>query len=259
MPDARTGRCASISSEIQPNSRRLAAGNGGPKGPQGPGRIAARALRSANSASPSAHLVGAARHRGAQSAVPRSLPFSQPHSRSPSACDVAMADGGSTSSGGVVARQAGELYVEQGHRGPGVQRIQRALGIPADGVFGPMTERAVRRFQRRRGLVVDGVVGPVTRRALGHQQLQPPLDLPPPRRAHAARAQADRTVRVGRQPARGLARRAATAASTSSRAAPGSRLGGSGDPARAPEWLQDRMALKLYRLRGKAPWPSCSR
>jgi hypothetical protein len=36
-------------------------------------------------------------------------------------------------------------------------------------------------------------------------------------------------------------------------------LGGSGDPAKAPEWLQDRMALKLYRLRGTAPWPVCSR
>ena len=35
-------------------------------------------------------------------------------------------------------------------------------------------------------------------------------------------------------------------------------LGGTGDPAAAPEWLQDRMALKLYRLRGTAPWPSCA-
>jgi hypothetical protein len=35
------------------------------------------------------------------------------------------------------------------------------------------------------------------------------------------------------------------------------RLGGNGDPADAPEWLQDRMALKLYRQSGTASWPSC--
>ena len=51
--------------------------------------------------------------------------------------------------------------------GGGVVALQRALGVSADGVFGPGTEAALKRFQRRRGLAADGVAGPQTRRALG--------------------------------------------------------------------------------------------
>ncbi len=52
-------------------------------------------------------------------------------------------------------------------RGGRVTRMQRALGLSADGVFGPQTKRAVRRFQRHHGMAVDGIVGPGTWRALG--------------------------------------------------------------------------------------------
>jgi Putative peptidoglycan binding domain len=48
-----------------------------------------------------------------------------------------------------------------------VRALQHALGVPADGVFGPQTEKAVKHYQRKHGLTVDGVVGPATRQALG--------------------------------------------------------------------------------------------
>lgn len=56
--------------------------------------------------------------------------------------------------------------LRKGDRGPAVASVQRALGIAADGVFGPQTKLAVKRFQARNGLEVDGIVGPITRRAL---------------------------------------------------------------------------------------------
>jgi peptidoglycan hydrolase-like protein with peptidoglycan-binding domain len=51
--------------------------------------------------------------------------------------------------------------------GGGVAALQRALGVSADGVFGPGTERALKRWQDRHGLAADGVAGPQTRRTLG--------------------------------------------------------------------------------------------
>jgi cell wall-associated NlpC family hydrolase len=52
--------------------------------------------------------------------------------------------------------------------GSRVQSLQKALGISADGVFGPGTKKAVKTFQKRHGLTADGVVGPATWSALGH-------------------------------------------------------------------------------------------
>ena len=57
--------------------------------------------------------------------------------------------------------------LRQGSTGAQVVSLQTALGITADGKFGPMTKVAVQAFQTASGLVADGVVGPMTGAALG--------------------------------------------------------------------------------------------
>jgi putative peptidoglycan binding protein len=56
--------------------------------------------------------------------------------------------------------------LHHGDRGASVRKLQRALHLADDGVFGRGTLRAVRRFQRRHGLTADGVVGAGTWRML---------------------------------------------------------------------------------------------
>lgn len=48
---------------------------------------------------------------------------------------------------------------KKGSRSDEVKRIQEALGIEADGIYGSNTERAVRNYQQQNGLKVDGIVG----------------------------------------------------------------------------------------------------
>lgn len=60
-------------------------------------------------------------------------------------------------------------YLKPGTTGSKVAAIQRQLGIPADGVYGPQTKAAVSAYQRSHGLKVDGVIGVQTLAALsGH-------------------------------------------------------------------------------------------
>ncbi len=60
----------------------------------------------------------------------------------------------------------GEVVLRLHDTGPAVAELQRALGVPADGEFGPVTLRAVKRFQAHHGLLVDGQVGDHTRARL---------------------------------------------------------------------------------------------
>lgn len=155
------------------------------------------------------------------------------------------------------ASAASEVVVERGDRGKAVRRIQAALGITADGVFGPQTARAVRRFQRRNGLVVDGVVGPQTRAALGLR----------PFSSRSVRS-GSRSVRVPR-----ILRQIAECESGGDPAAVSAdgsyrgkyqfdtgtwaSVGGKGDPAAAPEAEQDYRAALLFSRAGSSPWPVC--
>jgi len=65
-----------------------------------------------------------------------------------------------------LAGVSGGATLRGGSSGPAVARVQRALGIAADGAFGPQTRQALTRFQQAVGVAADGVVGPQTAAAL---------------------------------------------------------------------------------------------
>jgi hypothetical protein len=158
----------------------------------------------------------------------------------------------------VKASASAEVVVKRGHRGSAVRQIQSKLGIPADGVFGPQTERAVRRFQRSKGLLADGIVGPQTRAALGLE----PFSSGTVKRRSGAGSRAPGILSAIAECESGGNPRAVSSDGQYRGKYQFSQgtwegLGGTGDPAKAPEWKQDRLALKLYRRSGNAPWPNC--
>ena len=151
--------------------------------------------------------------------------------------------------GGAVAADTPPAKVVRSS-GSSVAAVQRALGIPADGIYGPQTRRAVRRFQRSQGLTVDGIAGPQTLAALG-------LSARPAGREDAATV----LERIAQCESGGDP----TAVSRDGRyygkyqfsRATWRSVGGRGNPARASEAEQDRRAAILYEREGSAPWPVC--
>ena len=163
-----------------------------------------------------------------------------------------------------------EGSLQLGSTGSAVKAVQRKLHVSVTGYYGRQTQAAVKRFQRRRGLEADGVVGPATARALGVKlgkasyasggaapgsngsdtSQSRPVKLPAVLKRIAQ-------CESGGNP-RAISRDGRYRGKFQFDMSTWRSLGGTGDPAKASEAVQDRLALKLYRARGTAPWANCA-
>ena len=180
----------------------------------------------------------------------------------PAAADDPVKEQGSASGGSGAQAAKNITVLRKGDYGRAVARVQRKLRISADGVFGSQTHRAVKRFQKRRGLEADGVVGPKTRRKLRLRAFRSSEVNHKPRSRSGVRL--PRILKLIAQCESGGNPRAISRGGTYRGKFQFSRstwrsLGGRGDPAKASERTQDRIALKLYRKSGTKSWPACGR
>ena len=168
----------------------------------------------------------------------------------------------SVAAGGALAQDAAAPPAPGVQSADTVRALQQKLGVTADGVYGPKTRAAVRRFQRARGLAADGVAGPRTLAALGVTAAAP-QDAKASDASAAPPDNADATLQRIAQCESGGSPTAISADGTYRGKYQFDRttwhaMGGSGDPADAPEAAQDRIAAKLLAQRGTAPWPVCA-
>jgi hypothetical protein len=171
---------------------------------------------------------------------------------------VAVAGNGGTSTEATEEASASSVTLKPGSSGPNVKRLQRKLRVQASGYYGPLTKKAVKRFQRRAGLKADGVAGPAT---LARLRIRITPAAAEPQDGSSVRVPAV-LKRIAQCESGGNPR--AVSADGRYRGkyqfdmATWRGLGGTGDPAEAPESVQDRLAIKLYRQRGTAPWGNCA-
>ncbi|HMI72543.1 MAG TPA: transglycosylase family protein [Solirubrobacteraceae bacterium] len=163
--------------------------------------------------------------------------------------------------GGALAQDAATPLAPGVQSTDSVRALQKKLGVKADGVYGPRTRAAVKRFQRANGLDVDGVAGPQTLAALG---------LGSGDESPASDETASTTAGGGDDATLERIAQCESGGDPTAVSADGTyrgkyqfdretwrQMGGSGDPAEAPEAEQDRIAAKLLATRGTAPWPNC--
>src|SRR4051794_5345092 len=164
------------------------------------------------------------------------------------------ADGGASApTAGAASAVTIAAPLQQGDRGPEVAALQRRLGVHADGAFGPRTAQALKRFQRRHGLQADGVLGPATAARLGLKVAREARSAPAVSPVLAAIAACESGGNPAAVSADGIYR-----GKYQFSVATWQAIGGSGDPAAAPESVQDRLAAALLAARGTAPWPNCA-
>ena len=165
----------------------------------------------------------------------------------------AVAGGATGGSSPGAYKSSNSETLRPGDSGPAVKRLQKRLKVRASGYYGKLTKRAVKRFQRRHHLKANGVAGPKTLRKLGltassGSSKSPKLPAELKKIAQCESGGNPRAVSPD-----GTYRGKYQFDQSTWEA-----WGGKGDPAKASERTQDRVALRLYRARGTAPWPNCA-
>lgn len=155
---------------------------------------------------------------------------------------------------GLLAAAGGAIAQQQASGGGGlsadtIAAAQRALGVTADGIVGPQTRRATKAFQRRNDLEADGIIGPLTLKALGIDGSDASGAGPVLERIAACESRGDPTAVSADGQYRGKYQFSLQTWRD---------MGGSGDPAAAPESEQDRRAALLLQRAGRGAWPVCA-
>jgi hypothetical protein len=172
---------------------------------------------------------------------------------------VAGTGGTAADSSGDESASSSSVTLKPGSRGANVKRLQRKLRVTTSGYYGPLTKKAVKRFQKRRGLKADGIAGPATLAKLRLRVTPEPAETDDGGSNVRVPAVLQRIAQCesGGNP-RAVSADGRYRGKYQFDMATWRAMGGRGDPAKAPESTQDRLAIKLYRQRGTAPWGNCA-